>query len=1112
METNGNSSRLSLNNCLSEGFHKYGKAVANRLTFRFQLWLHDLMHRRIAPLLAALAMLWLVHPAFCDDLMQQLLKAQSESDVDALLTSHPGEFNTELGNAILLESDKSRDQSDYPKALLLAQISEKIASRLKDNAAVVDSWNRISALYGNMLKPELSLQYARQSLKLSRDLKYPRGTARALLRMGDLQDDQGKTADAMDSLHEALSLYQELNDQEGMGRCFNNLGGISSRAGKNEEALKNYEEALTLRRQVGDQRQIGGTLNNMATVYRRQGFYDQAIEYYSRSLEAFNAVGDRKLMAMTTFNIGNIYKARGNLRASLENYEKALRTYEELGIEEGMSYMLFGIGTTYRALGNYDEALRYHERGLALGERAGNQREISDAYCHIGAVYSEQGNYSLAANYTKKCADVRQSSNLRENLPDTLGDLGVIYLRQGNEDLAMKYFQDGLTLAREQKQSEDVPNLLNKRGYANFLSGNFQQAADDYHGALDQARALKNRSIVADTLENLGYLYLAKGDLAEASASLEESLSISEEMNTMKNTADVLHGLAEVYYAKDDYKNAADFSRRSADLAENIHSADTHWKALTTLGRAQMALELPDQARQSLERAIAVIDDLRLQVSGSEEERQRFFEDKLVPYDSLVLLLCSQQKFEEALAYAERGKGRVLDDLLQQGKIEISGAITAAEREQEQKWIAEMISLNTQLRAESTRQKPDSNLIHDLNQKLEDVRSGYAAFRTGLYDEHPQLKRQAVSETPTMASFQALVYPQNVFFEYVVSDARTLMFVMNKAKDGAIDLKVHPIEIRRSDLTDQIQKFRLELNNRDPGFALHAQSLYKLLLGPAEAEMHGRTGIVIVPDRDLWALPFQALIDTKGSYVMNRFATSYASSLTVLRDLQAMRRQESDSGHQLLAFGNPTIASSASDSVKVSYRSRDLVSLPEAERETKILQKLYGKDSAIIYTGEGATESRWKQESERYRILHLATHGILNSSSPLYSYLVLAHPASETNEDGLLEAWEILHSHLSADLVVLSACETALGRVGAGEGIIGLSWAFFAAGSRATIVSQWKVDSESTAQLMLLFYKNLRKGVAKNEALRLAAISLSKNERYRHPFYWAGFVLIGDEQ
>ena len=157
-----------------------------------------------------------------------------------------------------------------------------------------------------------------------------------------------------------------------------------------------------------------------------------------------------------------------------------------------------------------------------------------------------------------------------------------------------------------------------------------------------------------------------------------------------------------------------------------------------------------------------------------------------------------------------------------------------------------------------------------------------------------------------------------------------------------------------------------------------------------------------------------------------------------------------------------------------------------------------------------------KREAGRYRILQLATHAILNNANPMYSDVVLSQPAGDSTEDGLLEAWEIMNLDLDADLVVLSACDTARGRIGAGEGVIGLTWAFFVAGSPTTIVSQWSVESASTTELMLNFHRNLRtvdgarNAMTKAEALRQAQLKLLRTSRYQHPFFWAGFVIVGD--
>jgi CHAT domain-containing protein len=186
-----------------------------------------------------------------------------------------------------------------------------------------------------------------------------------------------------------------------------------------------------------------------------------------------------------------------------------------------------------------------------------------------------------------------------------------------------------------------------------------------------------------------------------------------------------------------------------------------------------------------------------------------------------------------------------------------------------------------------------------------------------------------------------------------------------------------------------------------------------------------------------------------------------------------------------------------------------LLPLPEAEAQVRAIARLYDPGTTAVRVGGEARESWLKAEASHYRILHLATHGRLDDTSPLYSQLVLATPAAGENDDGLLEAREILDLRLHADLAVLSACETGRGQAGAGEGLIGMSWAFFVAGCPATVASQWKVEAASTTRLMLAFHRELQAKHTAAEALRLAALAQLRHHE-RHPFYWAGFVAMGD--
>ena len=357
------------------------------------------------------------------------------------------------------------------------------------------------------------------------------------------------------------------------------------------------------------------------------------------------------------------------------------------------------------------------------------------------------------------------------------------------------------------------------------------------------------------------------------------------------------------------------------------------------------------------------------------------------------------------------------------------------------------------------------------------------------------------AEAPTLVADAA-----SAVLEYVVTEEKTYLFVLTK---GSPSPQVYTLEISRKDLGQRVSAFRNLLGRRSLDVRRPAAQLYELLVGPARNQIADKTKLVIVSDDVLWEVPFQALEGAGGRYLVQDHAVSYAPSLAALREMGS-RRKELPRRYALLALGNPALDAPAIERLHTVYRGEALGPLPDAEREVRSLAQLYGKERSRVYVGAEAREGRLKEEGGSFRVLHLATHGILNDASPMYSQLVLSAEGGSGEEDGLLEAREVVDLDLEADLAVLSACETGRGRVGAGEGMIGLSWAFFVAGCPTTVVSQWKVESASTTELMLAFHRNLMKGKSKAQALRSAALKLLGDRRYRHPFYWAGFVVIGD--
>ena len=367
------------------------------------------------------------------------------------------------------------------------------------------------------------------------------------------------------------------------------------------------------------------------------------------------------------------------------------------------------------------------------------------------------------------------------------------------------------------------------------------------------------------------------------------------------------------------------------------------------------------------------------------------------------------------------------------------------------------------------------------------------------------MKRAETQPLLAKNALELLPDSQTAFLEYVVTDEAIFLFVLTRENP----VSVHKFPIHKETLSTRIKAFRVKIANRDLGVRIAAADLYNLLLLAATQELDQITKLVIVPDGALWELPFQALITPRNQYLLEEKTVSLVPSLTVLQEMMKLEKKHRNSAPtNLLAFGNPALGKNTLDQLKSIFRDSNLSPLPEAEKEAKTLGQLYGEQRSKVYIRADAQESRFKTEASQFRILHLATHSILNDSSPMYSQIVLAQTGTGAEEDGLLEAREILKMNLNADLVVLSSCESALGKVGQGEGMIGLAWAFFVAGTSTTVVSQWKVASASTTEFMLAFHEKL-KYESKAEALRNAALELSKQTQYRHPFYWAPFVVIG---
>lgn len=884
------------------------------------------------------------------------------------------------------------------------------------------------------------------------------------------------------------------------------------------QALMTFNLAQSIAEQIGDRLQVARMVLLIGHVHRLQGNFAQAMEFFQKSLAINEAIEERAGIASTRIGFGLVHDAQGNYTKALEYYQKSLTIFEALDSKTAIATLLNNIGNVHRSQGDYVQALKYYQKSLGISQELNHTHGVLSSLGNIGVVYGSQGNFAKALDYYQRSLAMSEAEDDKQGIAITLGNIGVLYRKQGNYEQALDYYRKSLAKSESIEDKVGIAQMVNNIGTVHLQQGDYAEALDYYRKALAMREQSGDRQGTSDTMMAIGVIHTTQGNYEQAWEYFQKSLTIKEDITDRSGIANLLDHIS-IYHRKQGHNSQAlDFAERATTLAREVGNLYLLWSTQVNAGLAYRALNQPDKARLAFEEAIAVIETMRGQVAGSEQAQQRFFEDKLSPYHTMVDLLVARNNPTEALIFTERAKARALLDLLYSGRVNIVKAMTGQEQEQERALRAEVISLNTQMNRASQRDRPDQARLDELKSQLEKARLSYEAFQTSLYAAHPELKvkrgQAPVIKTDELASL--LPDSTSALLQYTVTEEKTYLFVITKsAAKSETHIQVYTLAVKRADLAKEIESFRLQLARRDLGFRPSAIKLYGLLMGVAEAQLRGKTNLIIAADDTLWDLPFQALMKRSNRYVIEESAISYAPSLTVLREMmkRAEKGGEKAGSTNLLALGNPVVSKEKHN--RATLRDERLAALPEAEEEVMALRQLYGTSQSRVYTGAEAGEERVKREAGEARIVHFAAHGMINNASPMYSHLVLAEGGGK--EDGLLEAWEMMEMEMKAEMVVLSACETARGRIGAGEGMVGMSWAMFIAGVPTMVVSQWKVEAAGTKELMVNFHRGLvredggaKRKMRKAEALRGAAMKLMKTAGTRHPFYWAGFVLVGD--
>ncbi|HKS23470.1 MAG TPA: CHAT domain-containing tetratricopeptide repeat protein [Thermoanaerobaculia bacterium] len=811
-------------------------------------------------------------------------------------------------------------------------------------------------------------------------------------------------------------------------------------------------------------------------------------------------------------------------KEALAAYEKARAAAEAAGdavIAARAKLGLAGLKTLY---GQFDDGIALAREAQATFEKAGDANGLAGAFLHMGNLHIGQGKFAVAADDYRQCAAVPESgrtafclervgqcqeslgqyreamATFREAIAaaiaskkpivhaEALAGMADVYMNEGNTDLAVYYDQKAIEMFRELGSTAMVASTRNNLGVAYNLMGRGDRALECYRENLALMETLGYTRGINMSKMNIAAVLLRLGRHEEAAPVLRELLPAYEKTDDPDSRANVRRLLAESEERSGNLSAALDQAVKAA--AEPTDGSKGIYLSRTLVGHLYRKLGRAEEARTALAGAIDAVESMHGHSTGDEVH---FFDHRSEAYSEMALLMIGQGRVGDAFESAERYRSRVLIDVLRRAP-DRPLALTDEERRRERELADRLSALHREAAHASS---------PELTERIAAARREHDAFQQELAAAHPRLRVERGTLPPVTARDAVSRLPaEAALVEFLVTEEKTYAFVI---AGGAIEVRA--IDVASDNLARRAESFRTLLADRRPDFRKPARELHEMLIAPIADLLSKRRSWILIPDGPLWNLPFQALLDRHGTYLAEKAAIVYAPSLAAWMEMSREAAAAPASGRrELLAFGNPTTP--AGTDVERASRGK-LTSLPEAEAEVKSAARYYGADSEVYVRGE-ATEERFKSEAPHFRVLHVAGHGVLNDASPMHSYLLLAQGRSKT-EDGYLEAGELMQMDLGADLVVLSACDTARGAYAAGEGIIGFSWALFAARCRTQVVSQWKVDSAATSTLMRKFHQNIRHDRTQAaSAMQKTIVSMLRTKEYRHPFYWAAFVVMGD--
>lgn len=1031
-------------------------------------------------------------------------------------------------------------------------------------ARALNSAGTVNALLGNSNRAR---ELYERALKLWGEARDALGESDTLSNLGGVLSRQGHFEDALAKLTRAQALARASGDRGGEADILKSLALIYASGGQQEKAREALNLGLQIRRELGDRSGEATTLNNIGLTHYLGQQHTAAIKFFEAGKAIGRDLGDKRVVADSHSNIGLSLLAMSQYEKAQANFEQALELRRELGDTLGERAALSNLGNVFMSLGQYEAARRNYEHALQIIRTIGDRKGEGTVRTNLGVIYWHLSDYGRALAAQNQALAISREFKDRQSEANVLNNMGLIYWAQGELERALELFEQTRAVRRDLGNKLGEAITLANLGNVHTDMGDADAARRFYEQSLVLMREVGNRNYEGATILNIGEMYRLQRQFARALENFREALRITREVKDRRGEARSLSNMGNTFLETGEYEAAGVSHAQALAIARDIKDPSSEASALYGLSRLALKRGELAKARLHATAACDLIEEVRTRI-GTEESRASYFATAQRYYEHYIDVLMRMHAeaprgdFDaEAFRVSERKRARSLLEVLNEGRVKAGRVDPELSRREGS--LRELLNAKARRRIELLNGSRDEETLETISKEITELLRELEQVRAKIRRSSPQYAALTQPSPLNIKEVQRQLDPNTLLLEYSLGDETSYGWAVTRDSKMSFKLpsrvtveaaakQFFKLVTARTKEPFDTESIRLtRVGKADAAYPAAAEKLGRMLLGPAARRLKGKR-LLIVADGALQFVPFAALAQPDVGSALRR-GRSVPTPLIVGHEIVslpsasvlAIMRREADSGVRttrgVAVFADPVFdkddprvragrggaaANAANSCIAESDAGQrlrratlgsdvenvELPRLPCTRQEAEAIAALAPPGSIQVMDFDASRQAILSSDLRNYRIIHIATHGLLDTANPELSSVVLSLVDEHGNpQNGFLRLHDIYNLDLPVEMVVLSSCQSALGKDIKGEGLLGMTRGFMYAGARRLVVSLWEVSDVGASELMSDFYRGmLKEGRRPPAALREAQIKMWRDGRWKAPYYWAGFILQGE--